>query len=477
MEIGTDKWLLFDDTLFERKRGFATTVHEAVRDPQPVLRSEMPWEQARVWWHNTVFEDDGVIKLYYCAYGEDEHARLCLATSTDGVNFERPSLGLIEYEGSAANNIVFEVRPPSEYHGTVFIDPVAPPEERYKLIFDGNLLGGGRYRGIRGAYSADGIRWTVYPAANIIPWYTDTQNVAFRDERIGRYVAYVRWDEGFTVEDLTVSGQFHHRCVGRTESEDFTGFPVPEKVLDPAPAGTDMEHHRGWMDLYNPIVLHWPGTPNYIMLPSAFYHYGIANKLDVRVATSRDGIDWTLLPDTFVRLGVGGAWDSERIYMAQGMVPAGDETLLYYAGFDLDHSSHHKPYPPRFGAIGRARIRLDGFVSQEAGSDGGEIVTKPFVMPADRLLLNFDGSAGGHVMIEFLDEDGRGIEGYSGEASGPMCGNSVRRVAYLREPSLVDLGALVGRTVRLRITGRNCRLYSLQFIDANALEAGGMRYD
>jgi len=287
----------------------------------------------------------------------------------------------------------------------------------------------------------------------------------------------VRWDEGFTVEDLTVSGQFHHRCVGRTESEDFTGFPVPEKVLDPAPAGTDMEHHRGWMDLYNPIVLHWPGTPNYIMLPSAFYHYGIANKLDVRVATSRDGIDWTLLPDTFVRLGVGGAWDSERIYMAQGMVPAGDETLLYYAGFDLDHSSHHKPYPPRFGAIGRARIRLDGFVSQEAGSDGGEIVTKPFVMPADRLLLNFDGSAGGHVMIEFLDEDGRGIEGYSGEASGPMCGNSVRRVAYLREPSLVDLGALVGRTVRLRITGRNCRLYSLQFIDANALEAGGMRYD
>jgi len=41
----------------------------------------------------------------------------------------------------------------------------------------------------------------------------------------------------------------------------------------------------------------------------------------------------------------------------------------------------------------------------------------------------------------------------------------------------VDIGALVGRTVRLRITGRNCRLYSLQFIDADELEAGGIAQD
>jgi len=467
MEIGTERWLLFDDYLFASKAGFTTVAGEAARDPEPVLRPEMPWEEGSVWWQNTVLDDAGLIKLYYSAQSADERFRLCLATSTDGVHFERPSLGVVEFEGARDNNIVLEPPPVSRIQGSVFIDPVAPTQERYKAILEGEIMehdeGVAAYRTIRGAYSADGVRWSHYPEPHIIPWYSDTQNVALWDARLGQYVAYVRYNAGRRVENMRNVGVFHHRCVGRTESEDFRHFHAPEVVLDPDPGDVNVQTNPGWMDLYQGIVMQYPGTRNYVMLPSPFYHYPAANKLDVKLATSRDGIDWTLHDGTFVHLGSAGTWDSERIYMALGMVERGAETWLYYAGFDLDHSGHHKPYPPRFGAIGRARIRRDGFACQQAGAAGGEIVTEPFAVPAERLLLNFDGSAGGCLRVEFLDANGAGIEGFSGEASDLLTGNAVELPTRFGEEHSEDLSALLGRTVRLRLTGRACRLYALQF--------------
>ena len=64
----------------------------------------------------------------------------CLAVSgDDGITFTKPTLGLVEINGSKANNCVW---PPggalAAVHepGTVFLDtnPKAPREERYKMI-------------------------------------------------------------------------------------------------------------------------------------------------------------------------------------------------------------------------------------------------------------------------------------------------------------------------------------------------------
>ena len=54
------------------------------------------------------------------------------AESRDGFEWERPNLGLVEYGGTRANNLLsrhsdFEIN-------SVFIDPHADPEERYKAI-------------------------------------------------------------------------------------------------------------------------------------------------------------------------------------------------------------------------------------------------------------------------------------------------------------------------------------------------------
>ena len=63
----------------------------------------------------------------------------------------------------------------------------------------------------------------------IMPWYTDTRNVAFWDDRIQKYVAYVRWNEYLRVEDGALRGSFDYRAIARSESTDFENFPVPEK--------------------------------------------------------------------------------------------------------------------------------------------------------------------------------------------------------------------------------------------------------
>jgi len=44
LDVGTNKYLLFDDALTEDKRGFVLTMNPAVRDEEPVVAPDRPWE-------------------------------------------------------------------------------------------------------------------------------------------------------------------------------------------------------------------------------------------------------------------------------------------------------------------------------------------------------------------------------------------------------------------------------------------------
>ncbi len=54
--------------------------------------------------------------------------------------------------------------------------------------------------------------------------------------------------------------------------------------------------------------------------------------------------------------------------------------------------------------------RLDGFVSLDAGTTTGTIVTKPLIFEGDKLVLNI--SAEGTARVGFFDEDGRVVSGF-----------------------------------------------------------------
>ncbi len=111
--------------------------------------------------YGTVIPFEHELRMWYPARGKlDQRSniyRVCHATSTDGRNWEKPQLGLVEYDGSRANNIVdlFDGRC-AIVCGPIIFDPLDPdPARRFKGAYWTR-----QYRGkVAAAYSPDGLHW------------------------------------------------------------------------------------------------------------------------------------------------------------------------------------------------------------------------------------------------------------------------------------------------------------------------------
>ncbi len=90
----------------------------------------------------------------------------------------------------------------------------------------------------------------------------------------------------------------------------------------------------------------------------------------------------------------------------------------------------------------------------QAGFDGGQVVTKPLLLPVGKLCINAT-SDWGKIMVEVLDADGKMIEDMS---SAPVSANGVHLQVYW--PKGKTLAHLTGKPVRLRFTVNNALLYS-----------------
>ena len=105
----------------------------------------------------------------------------------------------------------------------------------------------------------------------------------------------------------------------------------------------------------------------------------------------------------------------------------GDELWIYFAGKNTGQFSYTDPAASEpLSGIGRAVMRLDGFVSADAEYTGGEIVTPLIRFEGKTLELNLDTSGGGTVKVELLDENNKPIAGYSKDQATTLRGNSVR---------------------------------------------------
>ena len=111
--IGTRLEPLVDDYLLEQVTGSARLVVQKPLPREVALSADKPWEGNTSAYY-TVIQDEGKIRLYYRGshFGEESkketHREVtCYAESTDGLHFTKPELGLFEFEGSKANNIVW----------------------------------------------------------------------------------------------------------------------------------------------------------------------------------------------------------------------------------------------------------------------------------------------------------------------------------------------------------------------------------
>ena len=150
VEIGGRLELLVDDYLIESISGEAELqMHRPVRR-EIVFRTDAPWE-GNASAFCSVFRDGDLYRMYYRGLHyrhsgepaqalEDHPWMLCYVESDDGVHWRRPELGIHEFLGSTANNIVLTPEACAEFggdpaHTATWLDtnPACPPDERIKI--------------------------------------------------------------------------------------------------------------------------------------------------------------------------------------------------------------------------------------------------------------------------------------------------------------------------------------------------------
>src|SRR5262245_4584796 len=140
-EVGAAPQLFVDMRDVEYREAVTRTFHQAVKvGGHPVLKQEAPWERMAGMTASVIYDDEEQrFKAWYlagCYAPGVEHVQ-CLATSPDGIHWERPSLGLHEALGTRENNIVI---PPAHHDGkdhweSMLKDPIAQDAaRRYKAL-------------------------------------------------------------------------------------------------------------------------------------------------------------------------------------------------------------------------------------------------------------------------------------------------------------------------------------------------------
>lgn len=419
---------------------------------------KLPWEvRYDNSYPNVMFDDkDGKWKLYYTLFIVDPDAErtpleerphthyapsaeritgVCYAESHDGVTWERPNLGIVEFQGSRENNILFK-----HAHGTgVFLDSAeTDPDRRYKLIT--KLEYSTRNHFMVSAFSPDGITWS-----EPIPWRNynpkaDTHNFVFRDPDTREFVLITR-----VMRDGI-------RVVARSTSRDFVTWSEPVEVMRGRGPGAQV---------YSMPVLPYDGT--FLGFPS-IYREGDRSApdfdlVDLGLAFSRTTEHWELLSDSDSPLPRGegsypdGAFDSSCVYAAMPL-PVGDELVMYYMGGNGPHTDHRET------SFGRASIHRDK-VAYYTPSDAAEgtLVIGPLSIFGSTIELFADVDEGGRIEYDVVRDlrGGSALRGFERENCTPIDRSGVTRLRF----DNADFEGLGGEHCFIRAFVRDARLYTL----------------
>lgn len=455
--MGTGPTLLVDHHFIEVSEGIRLKLHPPRKTGEKLLVTDKPWEDATLNWF-TVVKDGRRYRMWVEAYDRagwptTDDTSFCTAESSDGIHWRKPSLGLHEHQGRRDTNILFRqigTGPQrSRVHGScVFIDPSAPPESRYQCVSQGLFHDRGNppYR-VAGMVSPDGLRWTRLqdPIGDL---FADSQYSGFVDPKTGEHWMFGR-----------VAGA-RGRAIGMARSRGFGRFPTLSKVLETSQLDPPDS------DLYNPACIPCPGADGiYFMFPSLFRHR--EDTLDIRLAVSRDGQNWTW-PERgtpFLGLGAPGEFDSGSLYMGNGAcLPTGDHWSFYYSGSPLKHGEVDLPQlsnPHNQRVISRAIGHPHRLVSASPATTEGRFTT-PLLSPSGRFLKIDCATLGtGSVRVGVSDFENNPVPGYTIDDCQPVVAGkpSTANVRWKRSRAANPFD----RPVRLTFVLNQADVFGLRF--------------
>ena len=449
------RFLVLDSRVVESTENLQLTLG-AVRkyEGNPLFVEDKPWEASLNNPYLSIIYDqeDKIYKCWYSMFARcskeswitmprdkraweeftespDRKGALCYATSTDGIRWEKPELGVTEFEGSKENNICFHAQ-----HGVgVMKDPRDPdPQRRYKAILPmpGKTLVW---------FSPDGIRWTrkVLPVLD----KGDTYNCVFWDPSLDKYVLFTRhWGGKKTTGRY---GRFGLRQESRSESPDFLNWSKAEVVIEGL--SPRMQIH----DM--PVVRH---GDVYIGLVGLFDIE--LSKQWCELAWSPDSKQWHRIQPGTPLIPNGPQWDDCDWGCIFGSPPIflKDEIRIYYGGDKGRFMSF------REGSMCLARLRPDGFAGYEQIAGGsnktGTLTSKPVTVAAETLCVTADVAMSGYVKVTLLDEEKKSL------AEGQLIAKTSTDAAVEWKEQF-SLAVLKRKRVRLQFELRDSKLYSFSF--------------
>jgi hypothetical protein len=446
-----DSHLLLDTRIVEDVQNAELTLGTVKKySGNPLFGEDKPWEtRFDNLYANIIYDDEE--QIYKCWYSpfivdhssmgmalqqrkavkytapSDREMAICYCMSRDGVTWDKPELGLVEYEGSEANNILWRGGGDTKIlqegpHGSgVFKDLQDPdPNRRYKAILKSEILSV--------AFSADGIHWgpaIACPEANSAG---DTHNNAFWAPTLGKYVAITRqWGKPFG------------RQVAWTSSDDFVNWEKTQIVLE----GLDANQQPYAM----PVFYHGG-----VYLGLVAIHDQDTDRVWAELTWSPDTRTWhrvlpgnPLIPNT----GDEGDYDWGCVYPAANPIFLEDEIRLYYGASDGLHTSW------RNGYLCMATLRPDGFAGYKASdvAESATVTTTPVFDGTASLRVSADIADGGKLVVCVLGEEKQVLA-----ESEPLAGTVSEAEVRWRDDSALD--AIRTKRARLQIAFKEATVYS-----------------
>lgn len=455
IDIGSRLEPMVDNYLIERLDGAKLSLHEPV--PREIaLIHDQPWEGDTSGYH-TVFQDGDLYRMYYRGSpGGGE--KTCYAESTDGIVWIKPELGLFEFKGSKANNIIWTGEASHNFAPFKDTNPDCKPQQRYKALGYMSTEVDGRRKMVLGAFrSADGIRWSpMHDKPVITQGAFDSLNTALWDAERGRYVAFVRHFKPGVGRDIMAA-----------TSTDFINWTEPASLEYPGSPPTELytngivPYERAPHIFFGFPMRYMRDRYSWGRLRDGARQPGMGGVTDGVFMTSRDGLTFHRWDEALVRPGLQrDRWVTRNNLTARGLLTTQSDV---HGGPELSLYSTEGYYIEGTGCrLRRFTVRVDGFVSVQAGSAGGEMLTKPLVFSGAKLQLNFSTSAAGSLQVEIQDAAGTPIKGFTLDECPQMFDDRLDQVVTWEHGG--DVSHLAGKPIRLRFVLKDADLYSLRFL-------------
>ncbi len=405
-----------------------------------------------------VFFIDGEYRMWYLGAGDNRRRNTGLyAVSKDGFHWEKPKLGLTEYNGNKQNNLV--EGPCGEW---MFYDPEDPnPDRRFKSLRMG--------REMRSyvSFSRDGLHWKPGPE--------DIFGIGCELGHVFRFNGcfYANGQGGPAPINRPIPpppGSPPKRIMITYASYDFERWTHAAAMSfrrDPLPprVPTDFEPHRGeqvhegaatW-DRGNVLI----GFYGQYHCPSNDRAYYVA---DLGLIVSHDALHFKEpVPDfkmvhSYEERGGGG----ELLLQRNAFANIGDRTVYWYSLGRTGNPVWSNQQPTGVRVATWVRDRLGSFSPCRpnhglCGEYDPHCISCPIeaTSPGTELFINADGLGQySQLQVELLDLRFRPIPGYSGDDCVPLSESGLRQPVRWRNQSSL---ARFDHPIRVRINWRGIR--------------------